>query len=70
MVPSTPPRDDQATDGAPESLSPEDVTMSRAGSVPTFSGEVVILKVTVDEEFADADWKAMMYFLFGSFHKL
>ena len=66
MVPFAPPRLDHVTDGAPWSLTPEEVLISREGSVPTFSGVVVTLKFMVDE-LVEEDWTAMRYFLLGSF---
>jgi hypothetical protein len=67
IVPFTPPSEDQVTNGVPRGVTPEDVVMSRTGSVPTFSGDLVILKLArlLLELFCD-DSNAMMYCLLGS----
>jgi hypothetical protein len=68
IVPFAPPSEDQVTDGVPRGFNPEEVMISRTDSVPTFSGDLVILKLTTLSPlvaFFD-DSKAMTYCLFGS----
>lgn len=68
MVPFAPPSDDQVTNGVPRGFNPEEVVISRTGSVPTFSGDLVILKLTKLFPFVlfFDEPKAMMCCLFGS----
>lgn len=68
IVPFAPPSEDQVTDGVPRGFKPEEVMISRTGSVPKFSGDMAILKLTRLSPlvaFFD-DSNAMMYCLFGS----